>query len=154
MSGHAATALFLPRDRGRFENLTISRSENLFFRVNGNLRFPLTFTYHGCPRNSHETLHETLERVMARSRVVRHNKKGAELWQVLTGLNVPPSRAFQVKSDYTPNAPAANINYTLCLNAGSAVVRDTDGTTSDNRQRMKSHQSVSRATHPPKLGPR
>ena len=37
-------------------------SENLFRRVKGNLRFPLTFTYHGCPRNSHETptkLHET-----------------------------------------------------------------------------------------------
>lgn len=24
-------------------------SENLFCRVKGNLRFPLTFTYHGCP---------------------------------------------------------------------------------------------------------
>jgi hypothetical protein len=28
------------------------RSENLFCRVKGNLRFLLTFTYHGCPFNA------------------------------------------------------------------------------------------------------
>jgi hypothetical protein len=47
--------------------------------------------------------------------------------------------------DYTPNAPAANINYTLCLNAGPAEVREgvsgtrefrwTDGTVTSREQR-------------------
>jgi hypothetical protein len=64
------------------------------------------------------------ERVMPCSRWSGIIREEGELWQVLTRLNAPPSRAFQVKSDYTPNAPAANINYTLCLNAGSAEVRE------------------------------
>ncbi len=38
------------------------RSENLSRRVKGNLRFPLTSTYHGCPRNSpHQSLNVTAE---------------------------------------------------------------------------------------------
>ena len=49
MSGHAAIALVLLRDRGQFATQLPASSENPFHRVKGNLRFPLTFTYHGCP---------------------------------------------------------------------------------------------------------
>src|ERR1700740_3602313 len=46
MSGHAAIALVLLRDRGQFATQLSARSENPFHRVKGNLRFPLTFAYH------------------------------------------------------------------------------------------------------------
>ena len=49
MSGHAAIALVLLRDRGQFATQLSAGSENPFHRVKGNLRFPLTFTYHGRP---------------------------------------------------------------------------------------------------------
>ena len=49
MSGHAAIALVLLRDRGQFATLLFASSENPFHRVKGNLRFPLTFIYYGCP---------------------------------------------------------------------------------------------------------
>jgi hypothetical protein len=51
MSGYAAKALVLPRDRGQFGTLTICSLGEPILPSQGNLRFPLTFTYRGCPRN-------------------------------------------------------------------------------------------------------
>ncbi len=51
MSGHAGKALVLISDRGQPKAKTFCSSGNLLRRVNGNLRFLLTITYHGCPRN-------------------------------------------------------------------------------------------------------
>jgi hypothetical protein len=54
MSGHAAFALAERRDRGPFvttAQIMLAPGEP-FSPLQGNLRFPLTFTYHGCPRFS------------------------------------------------------------------------------------------------------
>src|SRR6202453_2303304 len=52
MSGHAATALVTRRIEDSSEphraNRSIDRGKP-FLQVKGNLRFPLTVTYHGCP---------------------------------------------------------------------------------------------------------
>jgi hypothetical protein len=50
MPGHAANALTVPSDRGQFTTRKLIRNPSS--RVNGNLRFPLTLTYHGHPETS------------------------------------------------------------------------------------------------------
>ena len=57
MSGHAAYALVLLEDRGQLGTQTcFTRRENTFRQVVGNLRFPLTVTYHGCPETSRHNI--------------------------------------------------------------------------------------------------
>jgi hypothetical protein len=58
MSGHAATALVTRRIEDSSEphraNRSIDRGKP-FLQVKGNLRFPLTVTYHGCPQTPVQT---------------------------------------------------------------------------------------------------
>ena len=49
MSGHAAYALVLLGIEDSSLRSHFTRRENTFRQVVGNLRFPLTLTYHGCP---------------------------------------------------------------------------------------------------------
>jgi hypothetical protein len=56
MSGHAAIALVLPRDRGQFATLTICRLGEPLPPSQRESPFPVDFTYHGWPCQSQSSL--------------------------------------------------------------------------------------------------